>query len=118
MARITEHLDTLRAKPHHVRRRIALGSSVAITTLVVVGWIGAMASSDRFALTPIETPTDGTEAAFANSATNFSQLMGAAGAALGASSTSTVEVVDTQTRTTLPKDPENFNNTRQSTISF
>ena len=120
MAAIFEHLERLRAKPHHVRRQIALGTSVAVTALVAVGWLGALASSPKFALNP-ETAGDGVDmqSAVTETRSNFSELVGAAGAAFGAtSSPAQVIVVDTKTRSTLDVPRDNYNDTRETVIPF
>ena len=94
MSRTEEFISTLRQKPAHVRHRIAVGTSVGITALVAVIWITAMASSGTFAL-KTGTPKEGngqapSTDAFALSGTNvksnFSELAGAVGAAMGATS--------------------------------
>lgn len=121
MAAVSEHLERLRAKPHHVRRQIAFGTSLVVTALVAVGWMGALLSSPKLAIE--RTPTDGEEVNFQESLTetrsNFSDLVGAAGAALGATSSPTkIEVVDTKTSTTMDVKRDNYNNTRETVIPF
>lgn len=121
MAAVSEHLERLRAKPHHVRRQIAFGTSVALTALVAVGWMGSLLSTPKLAIE--RTPTNGEEVNFEESLTqtqsNFSSLMGAAGAALGAtSSPSKIEVVDTKTSSTMDVKRDNYNDTRETVIPF
>ena len=121
MAAVTEHLERLRAKPHHVRRQIAFSASVVITALVAVGWMGAMVSSPKFAID--QRPTEGDEVDFGSAITdtrsNFSDLVGAAGAALGASSSpAAITVVDTKTRSTLDVPRHNYNDTKETVIPF
>lgn len=116
MAALNDHLDRLRAKPHHVRRQIAFGSSLAVTALVAVGWLGALASSPKLAL---DARPDDTGNALTQTRTNFSDLMGAAGAALGAtSSPAAITVVDTKTSSTLEIARENYNDTNETVIAF
>lgn len=121
MAAVSEHLERLRAKPHHVRRQIALSTSLALTALVAVGWMGALMSSPKLAIE--RAPTDGEAVNFQESLTetrsNFSDLVGAAGAALGAtSSAAKIEVVDTKTRSTMDAKRDNYNDTRETVIPF
>lgn len=120
MAAVSEHLERLRAKPHHVRRQIALGTSVLLTALVAVGWLGALASSPKFALNPRPAGEDvNMQEALTETRSNFSDLMGAAGAAIGAtSSPARVIVVDTKTRSTLDAPRDNYNDTKETVIPF
>ena len=39
-----EHLETLRAKPEHVRRRIAFWSSFGVSALIFMFWIGSFSA--------------------------------------------------------------------------
>ncbi len=41
---IAEHIETLRAKPEHVRRRIAFWTSFSVTALIFMFWIGSFTS--------------------------------------------------------------------------
>ena len=119
MAAVSEHLERLRAKPHHERRRIALGSSLAITALVAVGWVGGLASSPSLALKDREDGDLGMQGALTDTRGSFSELVGAAGAAFGATSTpAQVTVVDTKARSTLDAPRANHNDTRETVIPF
>jgi len=101
-----EFVLRLKQKPEHVRRRIAVATSVGATALVALIWAGTMASGGAFAL---GTGTGNNAAAggassqgnepFALSGTNvesnFSQLLGAVSAATGASSSDpTLTIID------------------------
>lgn len=90
-------IHTLKQKPEHVRHRIAMGTSIGVTALVGVIWVAVMATSGTFALNTNPATSTGTGTgngqtpssdAFALSGTNvksnFSQLVGAVGAATGA----------------------------------
>jgi hypothetical protein len=121
MAAVSEHLERLRAKPHHVRRQIAFGTSLAVTALVAVGWMGALLSSPKLAIE--RTPGGSEDVNFQESLTetrsNFSDLLGAAGAAIGATTTpSKVIVVDTKTTSTMDVKRDNYNDTRETVIPF
>ncbi|MBU2103607.1 hypothetical protein KKD81_00035 [Patescibacteria group bacterium] len=119
MARLQEHLDTLRAKPHHVRHSIALFSSVGITALVALGWVTALATSGTLALSdsPVKEETLQVKETFAQSKSAFSELMGAVGAVSnGTSGEPAITVVDTRTTTTF--DTKIENNTSKTVIPF
>lgn len=90
MASLHEHLTTLRQKPEHVRQRVAVGASAGITALIAVVWAGTLVSTGAFALNsgPSQAPAaqnaDGFALSGTNVTSNFAQLMGAVGAATGA----------------------------------
>ena len=42
MATLQNHLENLRSKPDHVRRRIAFWSSFGITAIIFTFWLGSM----------------------------------------------------------------------------
>lgn len=108
--RMQERIQDLRAKPEHVRQNIALAVSGGFTLLVIVGWIGALAHDNTFAL---NRPSDNTgvlaepSKQIAETQTNFSQLVGAAGAAFGATtSPSAVTIVDSAPKEEVRNAPE------------
>ncbi len=101
MEHVRDYVESLRAKPEHVRRRIAVGSSIGVTALVAVGWFAALTSSGALAISPTPDPTS---AALVKSATDtkedFSGLLGAASAYQGAKDGG-VMVVDGQSSSTM-----------------
>jgi hypothetical protein len=119
MAALSEHLERLRAKPHHVRRQIALGSSLAITGLVAIGWMGALVSTPKLAITSGTESNVNFQEALTDTGSNFSELLGAAGAAFGAStSPAKISVVDTKTSSTMETPRDNHNDTKETVIPF
>lgn len=117
MATLGEHLERVRAKPHDDRRRIAFALSLLITGLVATGWVGALASSGTLAIK--DRPTAGVAENMEDTRTNFTELLGAAGAAVGAStSPAQIVVVDGATYSTLDERPDNLNNTHETVITF
>ncbi|HEX2792407.1 MAG TPA: hypothetical protein VHO23_01685 [Candidatus Paceibacterota bacterium] len=121
MARtVTDHLEHLRAKPHHVRRQISFLAALVVTGLVTAGWLGAMATSGSFALDTTTLADGGAEGATLTNARNdFSSLLGAAGAAIGAtSSPREITVVDVKSWSSLEEAPDNQNDTTQTTLHF
>lgn len=123
--RIIQHVERLREKPEHVRHAIAMGVAFVFTGLVAVTWMTAMATSGTLALKP-STETgegagtgDAATEAVAQSASAFSSLMGAAGAALGATSTeAALRVIETRTSSTLDKQAKPANDTYKTVIPF
>lgn len=49
-----DFIERLRAKPEHIRARIALGTASAVTGMVTLGWFGALLAGNAFDLS---TPT-------------------------------------------------------------
>ena len=118
--RIIEHIDRLREKPEHVRHRIAVLTAAGITGLVAVTWMGALATSETFALKTTETaPETEMSESISESTSAFSNLMGAAGAAFsGTSSVAALDIVETRTSSTLDTKVAPANNTNKTVIPF
>jgi hypothetical protein len=118
------HLENLKQKPEHVRHRVALGASVGATAFVALIWFVAHAATDSFALSaPTQAPSPESEAAsaeLADATSGLSQLAGAFGGMLGATSTEPeLTIVDGNTTSTLDSAPaENQNQTNATAISF
>lgn len=119
MESFLQHLDTLRAKPHHVRHSIALFSSVGVTALVALAWIATLATSGTLALddSPVKEETLQVKETFAQSKSAFSELMGAVGAVTtGTTGEPAITVIDTRTETSF--DTKIENNTSKTVIPF
>jgi hypothetical protein len=103
--RIIDHIDTLRAKPEHIRHRIAMSVAFAFTGVVALGWMTAMVTSGTLALKSQSLAADTSETGSGvldEPATAISSLMGAAGAAFGATSTDPeLSIIDSKTSSTL-----------------
>jgi hypothetical protein len=94
---VRDHVERLKAKPEHIRRRIAVGTSVGITGVVATVWFFTLlfGGSLSLAIHPTIFNSDGTVAqatddgatsangnntnSVANASTGFSQLLGAVG---------------------------------------
>ena len=96
--RFHEKLQIIKNKPEHVRQNIALGVSGGITLLVLAGWLGALSHNKTFALdsntqSDIPNPVE----KVAETRDTFSNLLGAAGSAFGATTSPTeIKIVDTE----------------------
>lgn len=98
---LLDHLEHLRAKPEHIRRRIALFSATGVTLVVFTAWLISFTVSDTLALDSqgvpanISTVSEGTKE-------DFSALLGAANAFQSAVEEGPgVEVVETNASSTL-----------------
>jgi hypothetical protein len=122
--RIIEHLDRLREKPEHVRHRYALLVAGGVTSLVALGWMTALATSGALALKDDPQPAAAASApTFADEirepASAFSELLGAAGAALGAtSSEAALTIIQTRASSTLDSRSKPANDTDKTVIPF
>ncbi|KND47224.1 MAG: hypothetical protein AB199_02225 [Parcubacteria bacterium C7867-004] len=103
MADLTYHIERLREKPHHVRHGIALGVAAGFTALVAVVWATVLVSGGTLALktseaTTNENPDVQVKQAITETKSAFSSLMGAAGAAMGATSSEAALSIVTSAR--------------------
>lgn len=103
---IDRHITTLKGKPGHVRERVALLSAASVTGLVAVIWLASLAGSGALALnSPSDLASDEAAAGFADTKSNFSQLVGAVGALNGAPSEPSLTIVDGETTSTVGTPP-------------
>ncbi len=120
--RIIEHVERLRQHPEQVRYRIAMGIAFGVSSLVAVGWAVALTTSGTLALKdpePVAGPTPESELAksFSETGSAFNNLMGAAGAAFGATSTeAALRVIDTRTSSTISEDETRSNTQVSDTV--
>ena len=127
MATLQHHIERLREQPHHVRHGIAYGVSGGITALVVVVWATVLMTSGALEIKPAVVASSGSEAgnnpdtevkkALADSKSAFSNLMGAAGAAVGATSTDAALTIITA-RASSTMDSKIDNSTSKTVIPF
>ncbi len=103
MKTIFQHIDTVREKPHHVRKQIAFGLAGGITTIIALVWLTASAATGTFA---IKTPTfPGAEAQPAVITTTPEGNPNLAGAAAATDKKSPIHIEIVNTATTTPVDP-------------
>jgi len=103
-ARVHEVVKTLREKPEHERQRMALGVSFGFTLIVALGWLGGLAANHTLAINPASENAQATAQASTAVKSSFTDLLGAAGAAFGSSTTTApadITVVDSKTTTSL-----------------
>ena len=108
-----DFIERLKSKPHHVRHRIAVGTSVGVTGVVAAGWLFALVFSGKLLLTPPTTGTgpDGTNPDVATAETQtssgFNQLLGAVGVATATTAPASLTIVDAPKSTPAPKPERN-----------
>lgn len=103
-----EYVAKLKSKPEHVRKRIAVGASGAVTAVIALAWFGTLAATGAFSLsTGVVAEAESAPVALTNTniQSNWSQLMGAVGAATGASSsTPDLTIVEGRSSTTFERE--------------
>lgn len=114
-------IQDLRAKPEHIRKRLALGASAGFTALVAVMWAVTLSANGTFALSSQPAADAGSSDGYVLGGTgvksNFSQLVGAVGAVAGATtSASQLTIIDGQTTSTF--DQEANTNSDATVIPF
>ena len=102
-----DFIERLRAKPEHVRRRIAIGASGSITALAALIWVTAFTSSNAFALNTPAAPADmvasGKEiqGSFGEASNGFSNLLGAVGGSASPSNEPVLIIVEEKSTSTF-----------------
>lgn len=95
---VHEIVHELRQKPEHVRQNMAFGIAAGTTLVVALGWFGAMSITGSFSLAPTSPVADaGASAPTPAKNTSLTDLMAAAGAAIGATATTapaSITIVD------------------------
>jgi len=112
MKRYVHHL---KAKPEHVRKRLAIGAAAGVTALIAVIWVVTLAGNGSLALSQDASPIDKAAAqqpqlASGGVKSNVEQLLGAVGAAGATSSAPALTVVDGQTTSSFHQPAPNSNN--------
>lgn len=103
-----EYLETLRAKPGHIRERIALGTAAATTAVVAAAWLIVLSASGTFTLAPsnvtASSDAEGFGTAVAETKSGFSSFLGAVGAYQSGQTSSGI-TVQTEASTTVEQMP-------------
>ena len=96
MKTIFDHIEHVKGKPHHIRKRVAFSAAAVATGLVALVWLGGSLASGAFALAG--NPHGEQKPAVAASANDANSNLAGAAAALPPSSASVpahIEIVDT-----------------------
>ncbi|MDB5237380.1 MAG: hypothetical protein JWL88_482 [Parcubacteria group bacterium] len=120
---LIHHIEKLRAKPEHIRERIAFGTAAGVTGVAATIWVIALAATGTFSLSPSAgTLASGPagQGAIAQTQDGFSQLVGAVGAAAGSTNTApSLRIVDDGTTSSLDtKHAAVANNSNATVIPF
>lgn len=52
MKTVSQHIEQIKSRPHHVRKRVAFGTAAALTAVIALAWLVGSVSSGVFALKP------------------------------------------------------------------
>jgi uncharacterized Zn-binding protein involved in type VI secretion len=115
-----DFIHNLKQKPEHVRKRIVLGTTSAVTGLVALAWVGTMAATGAFSLTASNgTVAQAQPAPLPSASSNFSQLAGAVAAVTGATTSApALTIVDGKSTSTIDPKPAAPQTNSATVLSF
>lgn len=102
MQALFDHIDTVKTKPHHVRRKVAFGAAAVIAGMVGLLWLGISLSTGVFAIRG-SSFAESTGAVPSAGVPHTSQLAGSA-AAFPSEETAPahIQIVDTTSASSAP----------------
>lgn len=108
MKSLTEHIEHVKTKPHHVRKRVAFGVAGGVTGLIGLVWLAGSLSFGLFAIKDhnFAESTGAVPVITTSNAPDTSKLAGAASAFTTGSQTAHIEIVDTTPSVTPNKKAE------------
>jgi len=111
MKTVFEHVEHVKGKPHHIRKRVAFAAAASGAALIAIVWLVGNVYMGVFALqeTSFADATAQQPVITTSSPASESSLAGAAAAFQGANTPARIEIVDTSTppapkaeQTTIP----------------
>ena len=107
MKNIYDHIERVKAKPHHVRKRVAFGAAAGVSALIALVWFAGSYASGDFAIQGSNFAMGTGQAAIVatTSASGSQALAGAAAAAAvrDESAPAHIEIVDTSSQPSQQK---------------
>lgn len=103
MKAVFDHIERVKGKPHHVRRKVAFGTAFGVTASIALLWFGFTLSAGTFALQGT-TFAESTGAAPAKPTPGDSSLLAGAAAAFPKKEEPRIEIVDVTKP--APSEPE------------
>lgn len=99
MKKVIAHIEHIKGKPHHIRKRVALGVATGVSGLVAFVWLAGNLSAGSFAIAGSSfDASTGQQAAIVvttNEAGDVQGLAGAAAALEDKKAPAHIEIVDT-----------------------
>lgn len=109
MKTVFEHIDYIKAKPHHIRKKVAFTLAASGTAFITVVWLSASVMTGSFAIqgSSFAQSTEEVEVVPTTSARTTEGLAGAAAAFSGRadSEPAGIEIVDTTPAPTKKPEP-------------
>ena len=103
MKNIFEHIEHLKGKPHHIRKRVAFATATGVTAVIALVWLVGSVSSGVFAIqgSTFAESTGEQPIVTTGTAGGNSGLAGAAAALpdAGANAPAHIEIIDAATAT-------------------
>lgn len=101
MKTIFDHIEHVKGKPHHIRKRVAFGAAASGTALIALVWFVQSISSSTFALKNTSFADSAREESVVVTAADRGNqnVAGAAAALQDASAPAHIEIVDTASST-------------------
>ncbi|MDO8593335.1 MAG: hypothetical protein Q7R59_00305 [bacterium] len=109
MKTIFEHIEHVKGKPHHIRRRVAFGTATAITAIIALVWLAGSLGTGAFALkTTSFADITGGEGTLIVSGNDNEQLAGVGAASIlpNAPEPARIEIIDAVTPESSAKKAE------------
>ena len=108
MKTIFDHIEHVKGKPHHVRKRVAFGAAASGATLIALVWFVQSISSSAFALknTSFADSTKEESVVVTSADRENQNVAGAAAALRGSSAPAYIEIVDVASSTPKTKQVE------------
>ena len=108
MKNIFDHIERVKGKPHHIRKRIAFTAAAAGTTIVALVWLVGSLSLGTFAIKENSfSDSTGQESVIAAGSDNGSpNLAGAAAALPNVNAPAHIEIIDAASSTSGQKKTE------------
>ncbi|KKW44092.1 hypothetical protein A3J11_00245 [Candidatus Kaiserbacteria bacterium RIFCSPLOWO2_02_FULL_55_12] len=97
MKTVFEHIEHVKGKPHHIRKKVAFTAAVVVTAFIALVWLVGSLSLGAFALegSSFADATEQGKIDVTNTADTTSALAGAAAALQKEDAPARIEIVDT-----------------------
>ncbi|MFZ2167360.1 MAG: hypothetical protein WAV50_00650 [Minisyncoccia bacterium] len=109
MKKIIEHIEHVKGKPHHIRRRFALGAALGTSGFIALVWLTGSLATGAFAIQGADFSMSTGQNGLVVATTSVSDNSGLAGAAAGIQSSdgpARIEIVDTSSPAASKKQSE------------
>lgn len=105
MKTVFEHIEHIKGKPHHIRKKIAFATAAGVTSVIALVWLTSSLGTGAFAIKGSSFADSAGQSAPETADNNVgrSGLAGAASALLGADAPAHIEVIDAASSTSQKK---------------